>query len=627
MKTTNFYIFILALFLSLTASGQTKIEELTKSLIDSSLNETQQSEVFYNWITHNIKYDLDALKRFESNYSATPDEILKKGKGVCYHYSKLFQAMCETAGIEVYTITGYSKGYRFNKEKPLLQSNHAWNVIHADSSWKHVDCTWGSGHLIYKPSTLRKVIYKTTLIPYTNSKVVLINEPDSNYFDIPVDKLIETHYPSDPKWFFSATPISVACFKNDTCKDLTQYTNYNEEIKRIRNKAENYQYIAEGENALKYNKYNYKNLASAYYEKCQNYNLDEEITKSNKYSFGSYLKDFDTITYAIEKHLYLNDSIYRSRKDELKNISRTQKRLTNKIISAANKATDTHRSSQDKIVGKNSSYEKKAQKYQLNIGRTEIKKIDIPLPHPLSFTDTIAYLKLFDDISNQREHRPELYETLDSIMAIVDNFTTMDARIDDSISTANTLFKTNIDVLYNTILNSDETLIKSYVDSLQVVYDDILEFMDDKKGAKSDLQNSGRDYYAASLELEKSLKTEIGSLSKLIDITNNSDSIVNLYNKQLDELISCYENAISFTGKLMTHNNSQSNIRDANLAALKAQKKSINKENKFFTAWVDYTMEFDEKEFNAEKQESKAIRSFALKGRKKVELKLDRYKE
>ncbi len=608
------------------ATGQTKVEELTLSLIDSSLNQTQQSEVFYNWITHNIKYDINSLKKLETNYISSPDETLKKGKGLCYHYSNLFQAMCEIAGIEAYTITGYCKCYSFNKEKPFLKSNHAWNVIFTDSSWKHIDCTRGSGQLIYKPGTLRKTLYKATHIPYTNSKVVYINEPDSNFFDIPVNNLTNSHYPTDPKWLFTATPISVDYFRNDTCPKFSGSIDYQTEIDKIRKKGKNYQNITEGENGLKFNKYNYKNLASAYYAKCQNLNLEEDITESNKYTFESSLKEFDSITYAIDKHIYLNDSVFHARKKELKEISRTQKRLTSKINSKANKAKDSHRSSQEKIVGKSSSYNKKAEKYQLNIGRTELKKIDIALSHPLYYTDTTTYLSLCKNISKQHEKRPETYKNLDSIMKIVDNYTTMEAMIDDSIATANTLFKTNIDTLYTVVLNSDETLIKSYVDSLQVVYDDILVFIDNKKNAKTDLQSSGRSYYAASLELEKSLRTEIEYLSELIDVTNNSDTIVNVYNQQLDELISCYENAIVFTGKLMSHNDNQTDLRDANLKALKEQKKSINKENKFFNAWIDYTMEYDEKEYDIEKQESKDIRSYAVKGKKTIEIKLERYK-
>jgi hypothetical protein len=50
----------------------------------------------------------------------------------------------------VKVISGFSKGYGYSADKPFTsttKTDHAWNAVLINNSWRFVECTWGAGHL------------------------------------------------------------------------------------------------------------------------------------------------------------------------------------------------------------------------------------------------------------------------------------------------------------------------------------------------------------------------------------------------------------------------------------------------------------------------------------------------
>ena len=107
-------------------------------------SDTEMAYLAYVWITHNI--DFDVLSYKNGNFSNNdPDNAFSSGKCVCY--APLYQEICKSLGLDCIKISGYSKGFDYKIGKIFLKTNHAWNAVKANATWRLVECTWGAGNL------------------------------------------------------------------------------------------------------------------------------------------------------------------------------------------------------------------------------------------------------------------------------------------------------------------------------------------------------------------------------------------------------------------------------------------------------------------------------------------------
>ena len=176
----------------------TDYKEIAHYLTDNLETDTEKVRAIYIWITHNIRYDMNRVK-VVSYESYHPNKIIKeslsKRKGVCYHYAMLFSAMSEAAGLEMFSIFGYTK----DSLNRVSASSHAWNAVKIDSSYYLIDATWSAGYV-------RNFEYFHKFRDY--------------YFLIPPKQFIKTHIPFDPMWQFIDNPISHKDFKHNNFSKL-----------------------------------------------------------------------------------------------------------------------------------------------------------------------------------------------------------------------------------------------------------------------------------------------------------------------------------------------------------------------------------------------------------------------
>ncbi len=297
---------ILLLFLTISPLfSQDKLSQFTYSIVDTSKNQTKQAKDIYNWITKNIAYDTKQLKKGQKNY--TPYQTFKRKKAICYGYANLFNQMCNILHIESYIIYGYSKGYSYVKGENFLKSNHAWNIIHADSNWIIIDATWGSGSLRYDynlKSKIKEFFGKDTGI---KSKVDFIQSPSDKYFAISPNDACKTHFPIDSKWQLKNYPVTYKSFTTDSF-DQSKFLNYEHEISFVRYKDQSYQIFTDALNSTKYNPYNKFDIAYQYYYQASQLNVGKKtvldtillksLNQSQNYYDSSlvYLKDFRAIS-------------------------------------------------------------------------------------------------------------------------------------------------------------------------------------------------------------------------------------------------------------------------------------------------------------------------------------------
>lgn len=77
-----------------------------------------------------IHDELLKMTTYKLTYS-TPDGPLLYGEALCEGYSKAFQYLCQSAGIECVNVSGTGAG-----------QPHMWNMIKIDGAWFHVDSTF-----------------------------------------------------------------------------------------------------------------------------------------------------------------------------------------------------------------------------------------------------------------------------------------------------------------------------------------------------------------------------------------------------------------------------------------------------------------------------------------------------
>jgi transglutaminase/protease-like cytokinesis protein 3 len=171
------------------SGAERSIESLAQYLAKPA-NNREKARAIYRWVTDRIAYDLPSFlaRKMGDN---SPEGVLKSRLAVCHGYASLFQALCQSAGIESVVVTGRVKTVEFLDDPQL--ANHAWNAVKLDGQWQLVDPTWAAGAIM-------------------NGQYVK-NFKDY-YFLVPAEQLIFTHFPADPKWQLLAEPLTEKAFND-----------------------------------------------------------------------------------------------------------------------------------------------------------------------------------------------------------------------------------------------------------------------------------------------------------------------------------------------------------------------------------------------------------------------------
>ncbi len=604
--------------------AQEKLDKFALTIVDTSESDYVQAKQIYDWVTANIIYDIKSFKRFElPNYS--PQEILSKQRGVCYEYSLIYSELCNTVGIESYVVSGYSKGFRYYKGMPFLRAEHSWVVFYADSSWKFADPTWGAGHLYLKSRLHRKLLNKLTGINSPKNKLTYKAEKNDFWFDIPADSLVLTHYPLEPAWFNTSLPYSFVSFEKDSVLQKEPYSEYANNLQQLQGKEREHIMKQEGITGNQFNPHNYFDLANGYVALSSPYDIDREIRASNLGLFEKYSRDYGIILEAIQRHIEINDSVYRVRKTELKKLESSQNRIARKVDSKARSAKSSFRSGNKSIVGRSGSFRKKQESYLLRAERAKLRIIPDGAENDTVKIDFKKVNEMYAELLSLRASNDSLVSKSDSLFLVIDQRIERDAQLDDSIEYGNNVFAGVIHDLIVYLDQIDEDKIKANVDNLVSEYYAIADLLAKKKSSKRIMRKKSTDFYSNVNLLQSSLKQQSGILKKLYKETNFSDSIKQEHNKVLMDLITSYEQSRVYTGKLDRHNMLQADENKINLKALKYQRKAIKRESRRFNAWYKDTYEYHEAKYMHEKMIAKSIRANAQKSKRIVDSKLKKY--
>lgn len=187
---------------------------LTAAISFDQHGDRAKAKAIYNWITHNIKYDVSFLRKFPKPIEDKGMQALKTGSAVCEGYSELFVMLCRDAGLQAVAIEGYSKDFLFNNGDRFYMPRHEWAAVKIDGKWELVDATWGAGSLYQHRSWLRKMLDKISHNRKVRPKDLRFRYLyDPQYFAQDPEQFRLRHLPSDPIWQLTDTLMPLSVFE------------------------------------------------------------------------------------------------------------------------------------------------------------------------------------------------------------------------------------------------------------------------------------------------------------------------------------------------------------------------------------------------------------------------------
>ncbi|MFL5741146.1 MAG: transglutaminase domain-containing protein [Flavisolibacter sp.] len=171
-------------------------ESLAQKLTSPYSSDLEKTRAIFSWISQHISYNTgiyssrryssikyipssaDTASIWKSGMEMTAITVLQRRVAVCEGYAKLFKVLCDYAGLRSEVIYGYAKCYLEKTDK--FRTNHSWNAVMIDSTWRLLDVTWASG--------------------YINGANEFVQRTDESYFLTPPAQFILDHYPEDLRW-------------------------------------------------------------------------------------------------------------------------------------------------------------------------------------------------------------------------------------------------------------------------------------------------------------------------------------------------------------------------------------------------------------------------------------------
>ncbi|MEG2638757.1 MAG: transglutaminase-like domain-containing protein [Clostridiales bacterium] len=105
--------------------GNSQVIALSQRLAKPANEDLDVVESVYQYILDNIKYDYDRAANVDIGYLPNIDDVIDKGKGICFDYAALATALLRAQGIPTSLVIGYAG-----------EVYHAWiNVYIKDVGW------------------------------------------------------------------------------------------------------------------------------------------------------------------------------------------------------------------------------------------------------------------------------------------------------------------------------------------------------------------------------------------------------------------------------------------------------------------------------------------------------------
>lgn len=140
----------------ITPSGDTgearqilaQVKELSDRICAGLSDDYSRARALAQWVSENMYYDRDASRNGVSEESITLSAALENHRSVCFGWSNLYAALCESQGIQCFVVSGsVVTGSRcFPQTVTSDERSHSWNMVRLPGRDVWVDTVWDSSN-------------------------------------------------------------------------------------------------------------------------------------------------------------------------------------------------------------------------------------------------------------------------------------------------------------------------------------------------------------------------------------------------------------------------------------------------------------------------------------------------
>jgi hypothetical protein len=180
--------------------AEKSIAALAAYLAKGTKNDREKAWAISTWITENLAYDYDELKKDKRDQR--PETALASKAAVCEGISKLYVALAQALKLEVAYVIGRDRQpdqpnadllkFSILSADKIVKGGHAWNVIKIKGKWYMVDLTRANGRA------------------KNNGAITVKRMTQSVYYLIPPHWMIYTHVPEDTSFQCMNNPVAKA---------------------------------------------------------------------------------------------------------------------------------------------------------------------------------------------------------------------------------------------------------------------------------------------------------------------------------------------------------------------------------------------------------------------------------
>lgn len=148
------------------------------SQIPAEMEDVLKEKIIHDYIVKTVEYDYNVAENIDTYGTVIPHAFdlygaTVKKLAVCEGYSKLFQYLCYSVGINATQVFGTAEG-----------GNHMWNAVLISGKWYFIDITWNDANNI--------MIYSYFNLTYT--QITKCHTIDSSVISIPVCNSTENSF-------------------------------------------------------------------------------------------------------------------------------------------------------------------------------------------------------------------------------------------------------------------------------------------------------------------------------------------------------------------------------------------------------------------------------------------------